>query len=140
MNVSIPKAPYICLKQGHVSNRSLPPLQVFARIFSMGLYFFAARDFLPAIPLFLLFHFSVVFAVKWTFERARHTKGGMLTWLVSSVNVFASSLVYVRIVPIEKARHHGHGHGGRKKGDEYDDDDEEDCPNRASHAVEQVGH
>jgi len=29
---------------------------------------------------------------------------GMLTWLVSFVNIFASSLVYVRIVPIEKAR------------------------------------
>ena len=39
--------------------------------------------------------------LKWSFERARHTHG-MLAWLVAVVNIFASSLVYVRIVPIEK--------------------------------------
>ena len=97
---------------------------MFARIFSIGLYFFAVRDFLPAIPLFLIFHFAAVFAIKWTFERARHHKGGLLTWLVSSVNVFASSLVYVRIVPIEKQSKNSHHNRGQ-------------CASRPSHAVEQ---
>ncbi len=94
---------------------------------SIGLYFFAVRDFLPAIPLFLVFHFVLVFAIKWTFERARHLKGGVLTWLVATVNVFASSLVYVRIVPIEKSIK-------RRRRDKSASDE---CPSRASHAVEQ---
>ena len=78
-------------------------LQVFARIFSLALYFFAVHSFLPMVPVLLAAHFAVVFAIKWSFERARHTHG-MMAWLVSGVNVFASSLVYVRIVPIEKQR------------------------------------
>ena len=41
------------------------------------------------------------FLLKWTFERARHTQGKMAL-LVAVLNVFASSLVYVRIVPIDK--------------------------------------
>ncbi len=104
-------------------------LQVFARIFSIGLYFFAVRDFLPTIPLFLLFHFAAVFAIKWTFERARHTKGGVLTWLVSSVNVFASSLVYVRIVPIEKQRHSNSNNNNNNR--------PSTCADNVSHPVEQ---
>eukprot|EP00095_Tigriopus_kingsejongensis_P004696 maker-scaffold276_size226481-snap-gene-0.17 protein:Tk04696 transcript:maker-scaffold276_size226481-snap-gene-0.17-mRNA-1 annotation:"hypothetical protein" len=77
--------------------------QIFARIFSIGLFFFAVRQFYPIVPILLVCHLSVVFIIKWTFERARHTQG-MLAWLVSLVNVVASSLVYVRIVPIDKQR------------------------------------
>lgn len=77
--------------------------QIFARIFSIGLYFFAVRQFFPVVPILLATHLIFVFIIKWTFERARHTHG-MLAWLVSFVNVVASSLVYVRIVPIEKQR------------------------------------
>ena len=77
--------------------------QVFARIFSLALYFFAMRDFMPAIPIFLASHFAIVFAIKWTFERTRHS-GGMMSWLVSLINIFASSLVFVRIVPIDRPR------------------------------------
>eukprot|EP00094_Tigriopus_californicus_P001992 TCALIF_01920-PA protein Name:"Similar to ANK2 Ankyrin-2 (Homo sapiens)" AED:0.42 eAED:0.42 QI:11/0.75/0.4/0.8/1/1/5/0/1087 len=77
--------------------------QIFARIFSIGLYFFAVRQFFPIVPILLVTHLIFVFIIKWTFERARHTHG-MLAWLVSFVNVVASSLVYVRIVPIEKQR------------------------------------
>ena len=39
-------------------------LQIFARILSMALYFFAVRDFFPAVPIFLLIHFAAVFAIK----------------------------------------------------------------------------
>lgn len=46
---------------------------------------------------------------------------GVLAWLVAVVNIFASSLVYVRIVPIEKQRNHK-----QKK-----------CINVPSHAVQQ---
>lgn len=80
-------------------------LQVFARIFSLGLFFFTVRNFYPIMPMLLLSHFVVVFVIKWTFERARHIKG-LMSWLVSFVNVFASSLVFVRIVPIEKKKSH----------------------------------
>ncbi len=95
-------------------------LQLFARIFSIGLYFFAVRSFFPAVPILLAIHFSAVFAIKWSFERARHTHG-MLAWLVSFVNIFASSLVYVRIVPIEKSSAY------------Y----KQKCPQRSSHQVQQ---
>ena len=76
-------------------------LQVFARIFSLGLYFFAVRSFMPNVPILLAIHFIIVFIIKWMFERARHTKG-VLALLVSILNVAASSLVFVRIVPIKK--------------------------------------
>ena len=75
--------------------------QIFARIFSLGIFFFTARNFLPTVPILLLIHFIIVFLLKWTFERARHTQGKMAL-LVAVLNVFASSLVYVRIVPIDK--------------------------------------
>ena len=76
-------------------------LQIFARILSLGIFFFTARNFLPTVPILLGIHFMIVGLLKWTFERARHTQGKMAQ-LVALVNVFASSLVYVRIVPIEK--------------------------------------
>ena len=78
-------------------------LQVLARILSLAIYFYAVRSFMPMVPILLTAHFAVVFAIKWSFERARHTHG-MMSWLVALINVFASSLVYVRIVPIEKQR------------------------------------
>jgi hypothetical protein len=74
-------------------------LQIFARMFSLGLFFFAVRNFMPTVPILLGIHFVLVFILKWTFERARHTHG-MMALLVAVLNVFASSLVYVRIVPI----------------------------------------
>lgn len=75
--------------------------QIFARIFSLGLFFFTARNFLPTVPILLGIHFALVFGLKWTFERARHTHG-MMALLVAILNIFASSLVYVRILPIDK--------------------------------------
>ena len=39
-------------------------LQIFARILSIGLYFFAVRDFIPAVPIFLSIHFAAVFVIK----------------------------------------------------------------------------
>lgn len=74
--------------------------QVFARIFSIGLFFFAVREFYPFVFM-VAGHLLVVYVIKFTFERARHTHG-MLAWLVAIVNVIASSLVYVRIMPIRK--------------------------------------
>ena len=50
-------------------------LQVHARIFSLGLYFFAVRSFVPNLPIILTIHFILVWAIKWYFERARHTQG-----------------------------------------------------------------
>ena len=75
--------------------------QIFARLLSLGLFFFTARNFSPTVPILLTIHFIIVFILKWTFERARHTQGKMAL-LVAILNVFASSLVYVRIVPIDK--------------------------------------
>ena len=46
-------------------------------------------------------HFALVFVLKWTFERARHTHG-MMALMVAILNIFASSLVYVRILPLDK--------------------------------------
>ncbi len=78
-------------------------LQILARMYSIGLYFFAVRQFAPLMPILLLVHFCIVMAIKLTFERARNSRG-MLSWLVFFINVFASSLVFVRIVPIEKKK------------------------------------
>lgn len=50
-------------------------LQIMARMFSLGLYFFAVRSFFPNIPIILSIHFAIVFTIKWFFERARHTQG-----------------------------------------------------------------
>jgi hypothetical protein len=99
-------------------------MQIFARIFSIGLYFFAVRSFMPAVPIMLSIHFAAVFVIKWSFERTRHTQG-MLSWLVSVVNIFASSLVYVRIVPIEMTNAY------------YKNKHKSKCPNRSSHNVQQ---
>ena len=54
------------------------------------------------VPAILAAHFVFVGIFKWYFERARHMKEGFLTYLVTFINIFASSIVYVRIVPIEK--------------------------------------
>ena len=43
-------------------------LQIFARILSIGLYFFAVRDFIPAVPIFLSIHFAAVFVIKVPFS------------------------------------------------------------------------
>ena len=75
--------------------------QIFARIFALGIFFFTARNFLPTVPILLAIHFMLVFIIKWTFERARHTKGFMAN-TVALLNIFASNMVYVRILPIEK--------------------------------------
>lgn len=56
---------------------------------------------MPTVPLLLGLHFLLVFGLKWTLERARHTHGRMAL-LVAILNIFASSLVYVRILPIDK--------------------------------------
>ncbi len=79
--------------------------QIFARMFSAGLFFFAVRNFMPTVPILLSIHFLMVFILKWSFERARHTHG-MMALLVAVLNVFASSLVYVRIVPIGRVQFH----------------------------------
>ena len=54
------------------------------------------------MPIILSVHFVFVAIFKWHFERARHMKDCFLTNLVTFINIFASSLVFVRIVPIEK--------------------------------------
>ena len=54
------------------------------------------------MPVILSVHFIFVAIFKWHFERARHMKDCFLTNLVTFINIFASSLVFVRIVPIEK--------------------------------------
>ena len=56
--------------------------------------------YLPMLT-FSSIHFALVFVLKWTFERARHTHG-MMAMMVAILNIFASSLVYVRILPIDK--------------------------------------
>ena len=50
----------------------------------------------------LVFHFLFVGIFKWFFERARHSKNGLHISIVTFINIFACSIVYVRIVPIEK--------------------------------------
>ena len=54
------------------------------------------------VPAILAVHFVFVAIFKWHFERARHMTDCFLTKLVTFINIFASSLVFVRIVPIEK--------------------------------------
>ena len=90
-------------------------LQIFARLFSITLFFFAVRQFIPALPLMLLIHIFLVLILKFTMERTVYSKG-MAANLVALVNVVASTIVYVRIVPIEKSRveaiNNGSGGGG----------------------------
>ena len=79
-------------------------LQIFARIFSIGLYFFTVRSFSPAMPTLLGVHLSLVTFFKLVFERTLHSRG-MAARLVTAVNICASTIVYVRIVPIERQKH-----------------------------------
>jgi len=75
--------------------------QIVARILSLGLYFFCVRNF-TGFPFLLLIHTTIVLIIKMSFERTLKTKG-FLAPLVAIVNILASSLVYVRIVPIERS-------------------------------------
>ena len=78
-------------------------------MFALGIFFFTARNFMPTVPILLCLHFIAVFILKWTFERVRHTQG-MMALFVAILNIFASSLVYIRVLPIDKdinARHKG---------------------------------
>ena len=51
----------------------------------------------------LLIHIFLVLILKFTMERTVYSNG-MAANLVALVNVVASTIVYVRIVPIEKSR------------------------------------
>ena len=117
-------ASYRTLKRGAVNFRNtffiyLSLLcQVLARIMSFLMLYLYQRRFYPAvgnicicwkslivftqIPVIIVVHFLCVGILKWIFERARVTKRSFLYNLVGFINIFASSFVYVRIVPIEK--------------------------------------
>ena len=118
-------ASYRTLKRGAVNFRStffiyLSLLcQVLARIISFLMLYLYQRRFYPAvikmenefhhsftfqIPIIIGIHFICVGILKWFFERARLSKQGFLYTLVAFINIFASSFVYVRIVPIEKPK------------------------------------
>ena len=68
---------------------------------ALGLYFTAAPSFVPWFPILLVIHIIIVALIKGTFSkecrmRGRHSR------LVSVLNVLASSLVHVKITPLEK--------------------------------------
>ena len=75
--------------------------QISARILSLGLYFTAAPKFVPWFPILLVIHILLVALIKGMFSK-ECTMDGRHSRLVSVLNVIASSLVYVKITPLEK--------------------------------------
>ena len=71
------------------------------QVICLSIYYVVTLYYISFFIFIFSIHFALVFVLKWTFERARHTHG-MMALMVAILNIFASSLVYVRILPLDK--------------------------------------
>ena len=79
-------------------------VQVVARIVSFALAFFAMDNFRAWFPIQFMIHFTLVLLINLLFSKEPHIKG-IQAKANTIMNTLASSLVYVRITPLEQEQH-----------------------------------